>query len=313
MTAAFQCAVADFCATSANDKLGALSSAAGKSGFATQYLQQISAWETELEILASCATQIIAVAPSSREWHFLLEYQIPRRCKRPDLILIADDIIIIVEFKIAATSFNSTDEWQVYSYALDLRDFHAESSGRRIIPLLVATGTTDLVGESCDGNEPNNSAIVPVQRLGANDGKSLAAELLRIYGMYHDESAPRIDAASWNCSAYRPAPNIIEAAETLFAGHSVADISHSFAMNLRSTSRTLIEAIEHAQRERCRTICFVTGIPGAGKTLAGLNAVHDPNIRRNDRPSAAFLSGNGPLVKVVREALIRNRVAGGVD
>src|SRR5262249_55483563 len=112
-------------------------------------------------------------------------------------------------------------------------------------------------------------------------------------------------------SRYRPTLTIVEAAERLFANHSVRDISHSFADNLDVTSRALVDAITSSQVERRRTICFVTGVPGAGKTLTGLNAVHDPQLRTQDRPSGVFLSGNGPLVNIVREALIRDRVRAG--
>src|SRR4051794_2225738 len=104
-------------------------------------------------------------------------------------------------------------------------------------------------------------------------------------------------------SPYRPTPTIIEAAEQLFAGHSVTEISHAFAQNLDVTSRSIANAIAKAEAESRRIICFITGIPGAGKTLAGLNAVHDPTIHGADKPAAVFLSGNGPLVKIVREAI----------
>ena len=308
MTAAFRCTVADYFATSDKEKLGALTSAAGKSGFSTQRLQQVSVWETTLEILGRCAEHLVALDPASSEWSLILEYEIPRRAKRPDLVVLANDLIIVVEFKIGAISFTGADEWQVYSYALDLRDFHADSSGRTIVPVLVITGERPLTPDLICDDKSERRAVTPVQRLAANDGNVVAATLLEIYLAFHDESKPKINAQSWDESAYRPSPNIIEAAETLFAGHSVSNISHSFATNLQSTTRELIDAIARAQCDQNRTICFVTGIPGAGKTLAGLNVVHDPLIRRNDRPSAVFLSGNGPLVKIVRQALIRNRM-----
>lgn len=208
-------------------------------------------------------------------------------------------------------AFESADEWQSLSYALDLRDFHAESAGRNIVPILVLGGPT--VGSDSLPSAAPDFAVMSVQRVRSTDGLSLADALLRIYSALHDADSDSIDAARWEASAYRPSPNIIEAAESLFAGHSVGEISHSFAVNLELTAKTLFQAIEQTQRLNRRTICFVTGTPGAGKTLAGLNAVHSPSMRRDDRPSAVFLSGNRPLVNVVREALIRNRVRGGAD
>src|SRR5262249_10462380 len=112
---------------------------------------------------------------------------------------------------------------------------------------------------------------------------------------------------------YRPALTIVEAAERLFAQHTVRDIAHATADNLEVTSRALVNAIVSSQSERRRTICFVTGVPGAGKTLTGLNAVHDPTLRSPNRPPGVFLSGNGPLVKIVRTALTRDCVRGGGD
>jgi Uncharacterized conserved protein (DUF2075) len=313
MKAAFRCALGDFSKTSASEKLGALSAAAGESGFATQHLQQVSAWVAELEILAGCVERLAALNPGTRNWTLLLEYGIPRREKRPDVVLLADDLVFVIEFKIGAMTFESGDQWQVLSYALDLRDFHAESAGRSIVPVLVATGE---ISNSLDAAEFCRQApvsVLPVQKLQTDDGISLANALFSAYETLHQHDATPIDGAAWEASRYRPSPNIIEAAETLFAGHSVAEISHSFALNLRTTSQTLVRSIETAQSGKLRTICFVTGIPGAGKTLAGLNTVHDPSIRRNDRPPAVFLSGNGPLVKIVREAITRNRVLAGAD
>jgi hypothetical protein len=109
-------------------------------------------------------------------------------------------------------------------------------------------------------------------------------------------------------SAYRPVPTIIEAAEALYAGHDVREITHSHAgrKNLAETSDKLVEIIRRAQQRREKIVCFVTGIPGAGKTLAGLNVVHNPALRRDGRPPAVFLSGNGPLVKIVSAAIVRD-------
>lgn len=311
MSAAFSCSFEEYAATSANEKLGILISSASQNHFASHFTRQTTAWEEELAILGDCIAQLISIYPESRNWRLLLEYSIPRRGKRPDVIVLANDLILVIEFKTGAVAFSGADQWQALSYALDLRDFHSESSCRRIVPILIGTGIdTEFV--FADSTTKEIDSLLPVQNLWVKEGSRLAAILLDIYQREHIEESVPIDEERWEASAYRPSPNIIEAAESLFAGHSVADISHGFAFNLQTTSKTVIQAIEEAQRERKRTICFVTGIPGAGKTLAGLNAVHDPSLRRNDRPSATFLSGNRPLVNVIREALTRNRVAGGI-
>jgi hypothetical protein len=117
-----------------------------------------------------------------------------------------------------------------------------------------------------------------------------------------------MELEAWNLSAYRPVPTIVEAAEALYAGHNVREIAHSHAgaINLTLTSDRLVEIIQRAQQRREKIACFVTGVPGAGKTLAGLNVVHNPALRKEERPPAVFLSGNGPLVKIVSAAIARD-------
>jgi hypothetical protein len=311
MSAAFSCVLGDFSSTSRNEKLGALISSASERVFATHYTRQTMAWETQLDLLSDCLSELLSIFPNSRTWRVMLEYSIPRRSKRPDIILLADDVIFVLECKVGALLFEAADSWQALSYALDLRDFHAESAGRKIVPILLAiSGEAEAILPSLVSDNAN--ILLPVQRWRCTEGAQLAKAIRDLYLQTHVPGSLPIDGEQWESSAYRPSPNIIEAAESLFAGHSVAEISHAFASNLWSTSQTIIQAIDAAEREQRRTICFVTGIPGAGKTLAGLNAVHDPLIRRDNRPSAVFLSGNRPLVNVVREALIRNRVSAGI-
>lgn len=231
MSAAFRCQLSDYNATSADDKLGKLIAAAGQSGFATQHLSQIPAWQTQLSVLGECITALLSIRPEARRWELLLEYPIPRRDKRPDAVLLADDVIVVLEFKIGANSFDSVDKWQVLSYALDLRDFHAESAARSIVTMLVATG--DAVEPETSGSTPaERGTVLPVQAIAAKDGDRLARRILLTYGSLHDSNAVTINVNAWDQSAYRPSLNIIEAAESLFAGHSVTGISHKFAINL---------------------------------------------------------------------------------
>ncbi len=208
---------------------------------------------------------------------------------------------------------SSKDVWQVSSYALDLRDFHLASQDRRIIPLLVATESGKTFERQSEDLDFFANIILSVQCIGSLDAGALARHLVRLFRRMHDPLKPPVDVHAWEHSPYRPTPTIIEAAERLFAGHGVADISHAFAQNLDVTSSAIRRAIEVSQAEKRRTICVVTGTPGSGKTLTGLNAVHDPTMRRHDRPAAVFLSGNGPLVKVIREALTRDQHRSGMN
>ena len=134
----------------------------------------------------------------------------------------------------------------------------------------------------------------------------LAATILELDTYESNPSSIPIDHDAWCAAPYRPSLNIIEATERVFAGHDVREISHSTATNLSSTVDAVIRCVAEAQRNRQRVVCFVTGVPAAGKTLAGLSAVHSPALREEGRPSGIFLSGNGPLVKIVRAALVKD-------
>ncbi len=313
MSAAFRCRLGEFDASTALEKLGSLIAAAAQTGFATHHTKQTDAWQAELRFLHVFAFQVIQRLPRSCDWWLLFEFEIPRRGKRPDIILLADDLIFVIELKIGGAAFTSTDEWQTLSYALDLRDFHSGSCGRRIVPVLIATrAQPKRPFDRLDG-VPHGGLVLPVQRAADNDGRPTAELTCDLYERWHDAAATPINAYEWENSPYRPVPTIIEAAESLFANHSVNEISHAFARNLDVTCGELIRAIEQAQSHGKRIICFVTGIPGAGKTLAGLNAVHDPAMRSKGRPAAVFLSGNGPLVKIVRAALTRDKQRAGLN
>lgn len=311
MGAAFCCRLDEFDASNALEKLGALTASASSARFVKLYTNQTTAWQDQLEVVGDTVKLLRQQLHESAHWHLLFEFDIPRRGKRPDAILIADELVFVIEFKIGQQRFECGDIWQTLSYALDLRDFHSESEGRQIVPILVATEAPASAGE-CMHRDDRHSPVKSVMRVGQDSAARLAESIARSYRKLHDGSVEPIDCRRWESAPYRPSPTIIEAAERLFGGHSVSNISHTFATNLEKTSAVLLEAIQRAQLDGRRIICFVTGIPGAGKTLAGLNAVHNPALRGDGRPSAVFLSGNGPLVSVVREALVRDRQRAGL-
>jgi hypothetical protein len=332
MSAAFRCRVGDYLLTDDFEKLGRLIAASAEGGFATHFQDQTEAWRAELKFLKTFCEQLTVRLPTSRDWYLLFEFEIPRRGNRPDVVLLAADLIFILEFKIGADVFLGGYLWQALSYGLDLRDFHIGSQERIIVPVLIATGfssplpiapgtgQTDASEEAsalnpavCPPALTRDGRVLPVQRSGDPVGVSTGDIVCDLYSRWHQPNATIIDAAEWEKAPYRPTPTIIEAAEEIFKGHSVTNISHAFATNLDVTCGALLQAIENACAEKRRVICFVTGIPGAGKTLAGLNAVHDPAVREQGRPAAVFLSGNGPLVKIVRAALVRDRRRTGVS
>lgn len=304
MAAPFRVPVGEYQAAVALKIVGQLVLAKSAAGFASQYLKQIDAWQEGLLLLEHLCQELALQEPRSLTWSILLEYPIPRRSKYPDVVLLADDVIFVIELKVGATGFDSAAQWQVEDYALDLRDFHVESHDRPMIPVLVATRASAAAAGSLPDASAAKRTVWPVTCIAPDQ---LASFLLKAYGAVHQPDRPPIDAEALDESLYRPSLSIVEAAQELFAGHSVMEIAHAWADNLTKTTAVLTQAIDEARRNNLRTLCFVTGIPGSGKTLAGLSAIHQGVDRQLETPSV-FLSGNGPLVKIVREAIVRDAV-----
>ena len=225
----------------------------------------------------------------------MLEYPIARREKRIDVVLIAGTIIIVIEFK--AGQENGED--QLMDYCLDLRDFHYESRNKIIVPILLSQENKQKQYSLYQSND----AIQDIIYANSNIFFGIIRSILE-----HFNSKETIDYKLWDNSPYSPTPTIIEAAQTLFSGKSVAEISRSHAgtKNLTKTTNAVIKAIELAQKNKEKIICFITGVPGAGKTLAGLNIAHHTEYQQEQESLATFLSGNGPLIRVLREALTRD-------
>ena len=199
-------------------------------------------WTAQLEYLESAVAELLSAEPAAAQWSLLLEYEIPRRQRRIDAVLLAGTVIFAIEFKVGATTFERASVWQVEDYALDLRDFHSASRGRPIVPVLVATAATTPAGAKSD-------AVLRVGQTG------LANAILDAHRS-HSTAGPPIDAAEWDASGYRPTPTIIEATRRLFAGHSVRDLSHSYADNLTLTTDAVAAAVERG-----------AGRAGAGRVL----------------------------------------------
>ena len=281
--------------------VGTLASRAA-SQFATQYSQQVLAWEKELEALCTLSRQLVSGAPEAHQWSVLLEYPIPRRQRRPDVILIAHNVIFVIEFKFGSVEFDQPSRWQVENYSLDLRDFHAESAGKALVPVLVASEA------AADRSviQPAIANPISVWHVQLVAPVRLSELILLAFKVAHQPEDKKIDPVAWDRSNYKPSINIIEAAQRLFSQHGVRNINHTHARNLEETTTALIAAAQRARVERLHTICFVTGVPGAGKTLTGLNAVHSPELRSQSQAAGVFLSGNGPLIKIITAALVKD-------
>jgi Uncharacterized conserved protein (DUF2075) len=230
-----------------------------------------------------------------------LEYAIPRLGKRIDAVLILDHVVFVLEFKVGEDRYSAAAMDQVWDYALDLKHFHEPSHQLAIAPILIAT----------EAPATNDSPTLTVhqdkllQPLRAN--RSTLDQTLRVVLAFFSEA--RIDWCHWQSGRYLPTPTIVEAATALYAGHAVENISRSDAgaRNLALTANRVSHIIEDARERSRKVICFVTGVPGAGKTLVGLD-IANRNNDPGDALYSVFLSGNGPLVKVLIEALARDKV-----
>jgi hypothetical protein len=217
------------------------------------------------------------------------------------VLAVIGPMVFVLEFKVGEREFTSQAIDQVYDYALDLKNFHEPSHNLYVAPILVATEaprTEAVVGTS----SRNDRVLLPIRTTTETLADALRQALAYTEG-------PDIDVVHWEQGRYCPTPTIIEAARALYGGHSVADISRSdaSAINLSGTSNAISEIVETARTKSRKSICFVTGVPGSGKTLVGLN-VATQNIDSGNELYSVFLSGNGPLVKVLREALARDKI-----
>lgn len=254
-------------------------------------IQQSNTWEQEIAILKD---QLAALD----EGEILFEYSIPRMGKRVDNVVLYRNIVFLLEFKCGDCEYRSTTYDQVYDYALDLRNFQKESHDKLLVPIMISTNAPEV-----------ENRIVAIDRiiepLRCNT-HNICSAIMQVAANYNE---PAFDYYQWVYSEYLPTPTIVEAAQALYRGHNVEDITRSDAgaENLTVTTDEINAIIEHSKAQHRKSICFVTGVPGAGKTLVGLNiAIQRSNAAEGEH--AVFLSGNDPLVKVLQEALARDSV-----
>jgi hypothetical protein len=287
----YSATIAEFCSASPDQVLDSLKAQASQQGYPPQ-ATQIAAWELEI----SCLRNVLGSWTGS----VYFEYTIPRMGRRIDVVALVGPVIFVLEFKGGSYRFESSALDQVWDYALDLKNFHETSHGPIVAPLLVVEKAPlvqlPLFTPSEDG------LLQPIRTNLTGLRKAMEMVL-------QQASPPEIDPKQWEAGRYRPTPTIIEAAAALYGGHSVTEISRHDAgvRNLNETSTYIEEIIRSAREHQQKAICFVTGVPGSGKTLVGLNAA-TKHRQTSDALFSVFLSGNGPLVSVLREALVRDQV-----
>ncbi|MBR6517846.1 MAG: DUF2075 domain-containing protein [Bacilli bacterium] len=257
------------------------------------------AWKEEVSIMMSHLLKL-----NNIDGKILFEYDIPRLGKRIDVVLLIKGIIFCLEFKVGETKVLESDLDQVLDYALDLKNFHKYSENKIIVPILIATNykslSKDIIMSIYDDKVVNPLVT----------GESGISDLiLKVLEKFSNEE--NVDD-NWDISPYAPTPTIIEAAKALYENHSVENITRHEADKV-STDRTIayiLEVIKVSKLKQQKSICFVTGVPGAGKTLVGLDVAIKQTYQGNPEPvkdeGAVYLSGNGPLVAVLTEALAKD-------
>lgn len=254
-------------------------------------IQQSNTWESEVQILKNQLR-------SFSDGRIIFEYTIPRMGKRVDTVVLYKNIVFLLEFKVGDKEYRQSTYDQVYDYALDLRNFQKESHNKLIVPIMVSTNAPRYQNTLTE----RERIIEPIRC----NAQNLGVSIKYIAQQYNE---PEFNYALWENSEYLPTPTIVEAAQALYRGHNVHEITRSDAgaENLTVTTDEINRIIEHSKANGRKSICFVTGVPGAGKTLVGLNiAIQRSNAQQGEH--AVFLSGNFPLVTVLQEALARDKV-----
>jgi hypothetical protein len=251
------------------------------------------AWKQEIRILKEVL--------KDQKGRIFFEYSIPRMGRRIDVVSIIKNVIFVLEFKVGEKDFNQSAFDQVWDYALDLKNFHETSHINLIAPVLIATESKksySIISEM----PHNDNLLLPIK----TNEENLICIIKSVLDFAEGEN---INLDNWATGRYSPTPTIIEAAMSLYSGHGVEDIARKDldAKNLSTTTDAILNVIKDAKAQKQKAICFVTGVPGAGKTLVGLN-IGAKNYKDNEKSSTVFLSGNGPLVAVLREALTRDKV-----
>jgi len=288
----WQGSVKEFLTIDIDQVIGQLAKRSGESGYETTR-DSFMSWQKSLSIMKSSLQAVVVNRLAANSWHVFFEFEIPRRQSRPDAIILTQNQILVVEFKVGARAFDRKDKFQTCDYAKDLRDFHEGSNGLEIVPILLASEAPDVpfvdyiddrLDSCCLTNSTNFKEVLEKLTSRSNMG-------------------PLIDAAIWSQSRFAPTPDIITAARHIYLTHSVSEIKHHRADNLDLTISVIQEVITDSQKNLKNNICFVTGEPGSGKTLVGLSATHAVGLDSSSTKHGTYLSGNLPLVKVLRYAI----------
>ncbi len=307
MASFYQSNVADFLAHSEEQILARLSIGYANRGYTSQYSDQTLTWERDIHSLRTCLQECLQINTGAADWGILLEFSIPRKELRIDAVLLVNGDIVILEAK-SGDAFSQARK-QLEEYALLLHYFHKASANRRIIPVSVSPQAPDPDLDSLNQYEMfPQLANYWVNKVISTPWSSLAMVL----GVIAARSEDPLEINLWNESPYNPVPSIIEAAIALRSGLSIREIAHCEASEheIGMVRQTIQSYVDGARSNGQHLICFLTGVPGSGKTLVGLGLAHS---HENQANAIHFMSGNGPLVKVLQHLFTQESRRRGTD
>ncbi len=257
---------------------------------------ELFAWGFQINLLKD--------ALKAFDGHLFFEFSIPRMGKRVDCLLIIRNLVFVIEFKVGEKEYYNDNIDQVWDYALDLKNFHKPSHHLVLVPVLVATHARPIPLQILTTSHKDN-LINPI----CTNAAQLEDTLDYIVNFFVEDDKIDVDSYDYVTGSYSPTPTIIEAAISLYNNHNVEEITRSDAdaKNLTETTQYISETIEFAKQNSRKVICFVTGVPGAGKTLVGLKVATE-HLDKEKGNTSVFLSGNKPLVDILQEALTRDKV-----
>lgn len=306
MASFYRSSVTDFLSVPEEQVLARLSVAYASYGYTSQYTDQTLTWERDIRSLRASLAKCIQTYPTAAEWGILLEFSIPRKESRIDAVLLVNGDIVIIEAKSGAGLHQA--KRQIQEYALLLHYFHKASANTRIVPIIVSYEAPDPELDSLFQYEMfPQLATYWVNNVLTATWQSLSAALIAVASRATGSIAIEV----WNDSPYYPVPSIIEAAIALKSGLSIREIAHCEASEheIGLVRQTIQGYVDSARSNHEHIICFLTGVPGSGKTLVGLSLAHS---RENQASAIHFMSGNGPLVKVLQHLFTQEARSRGV-
>ncbi len=293
--ASFYCgSVQEFLAEKPEHVLARLSVEYANRGYTAQYADQTLTWQRDLQHLRKSLGECVAESESARLWGLLLEFSIPRKELRIDIVLLIRNSVVVIEAKTGSVA--SDAKRQVEEYALLLHYFHKATSKSRVLPVIVSNDFVERhLHDTSWGNSYPQMASYWVAPAVRTSWSQFTGLLMGVAGL----GGEQVSSHAWNDSPYFPVPSIIEAALSLRSGLAIREIAQSEASEheIESVRQTIQGYVDLAREEQKHAICFLTGVPGSGKTLVGLGLAHS---EENKDTPIHFMSGNGPLVTVLQ-------------